>query len=425
MLFLCAVKNRSALFLLLSANAISGFAQGLSMIAIPWYYINVLNKASTYGLLFAGITILTLFWSLYAGTLVDRFPRKNIFLSITGSGALITGTIALIGFQQGQVPEFFIALAFAANVFIFNIHYPTLYAFGQEVTEKKHYGRMNSMFEVQGQSTTMLAGAIGTIILVGSEAPGSLLQGVLPFEIPKWELQHILLLDSVTYMIATLLILKIRHTSIEHLEHEGGKLIDRFRSGFSFLKKNIALLAFGIASYAVFVVIIVEGFFLISLYVESHLGRDASVYALGEVAYSFGAISSGLFIRWVFRHTNYIKGVVILMLITALGFFIAAGTQTVWIFVTYSILIGITNSGIRIMRITYLFENVPNNMIGRVGSIFNSVNILERALFLLLFSTPFFVQGNNIIWAFAICGVFVAISIIPIGIFYRKLVSGK
>ena len=395
------------------------------MIAIPWYYINVLNKASTYGMLFAGITIATLFWSLYAGTLVDRFPRKNIFLSITGSGALLTGIIALVGFQLGQVPEILIAFAFAANIFVFNIHYPTLYAFGQEVTEKNNYGRMNSMIEVQGQATTMLAGAIGTVILVGSEAPGSLLQGVLPFEIPKWELKHILLLDSVTYMIAALLILKIRHTPIEHLEREGGKLIERFRSGFSFLKKNVPLLAFGIASYAIFVVIIVEGFFMISLYVEGHLERDASVYALGEVAYSVGAISSGLFIRWVFRRTNYIKGVMVLMLITAIGFFIAAGTQAVWIFALYSILIGVTNSGARILRITYMFENVPNNMIGRVGSIFNSVNILERSLFLLLFSMPFFVQGNNIIWAFAICGGFVAISILPIGIFYRKLVGNK
>lgn len=391
------------------------------MIAIPWYYINILGKPSTFAMIFAGVTLATLFWSLYAGTLVDRFPRKNIFLGICAGGSLIMGSISLLGYQNGMVPEFAVGLAFATNILVFNIHYPTLYAFGQELTEAKNYGRTNSAIEVQGQTITMLAGAFAAVALIGSEAPGSLLEGVLPFEIPQWDLQRIFLLDAATYLIAAVLIVNIKYTPIEGLEIEIGALKDRLHSGFHYLKKDIPLLAFGIASYAIFVVLIVEGFYLLSIYVEQHLERDASVYALAEVAYSVGAISSGLFIRWMFRNTNYVKGILVLMAFTAGAFFLVASTKSVWVFIAYNILIGICNSGSRILRITYLFERVPNNMIGRASSIFNSANILERGTFLILFSLPFFVTGNNVIYAMAICGAFVLVSMLPIALFYKQL----
>ena len=37
-----------------------------------------------------------------------------------------------------------------------------------------------------------------------------------------------------------------------------------------------------------------------------------------------------------------------------------------------SIILGLSNSGVRILRNSFLFDNVPNNKIGRVISIFVS-----------------------------------------------------
>lgn len=415
------MKNKQAIILLLAANAVSGFAQGISVIAIPWYYINILDKASTFALVFAGVTLATLVWSLYAGTLVDRFSRKNIFLGICTGGALIMGALSAIGHQLGAVPEIGVALAFAVNIFVFNIHYPTLYAFAQELSEAKNYGKTNSMIEVQGQTVTMFAGAFATIVLVGSEAPESLLKGVLPFAIAKWELHDIFMLDGITYVLAAILVGCIRYSPIEKLERETGKLVERFRSGITFLKQNIPLLAFGIASYAIFVVLIVEGLYLLSLYVDQHLGRDASVYAFAEVCYSLGAVSAGLLIRWLFRRSNYVFGVLTMMVLAAFGFFLLAFTRSLMVFLAYNLLIGVCNSGSRIMRTTYLFNHIPNNMIGRAGSIFNSVNILERGLFLLLFALPLFSNNGGVVYAMGICGIFVAVSMLPIIAFYGRL----
>ncbi|MBL0342185.1 MAG: MFS transporter [Bacteroidetes bacterium] len=85
------MKNKNALFLLLSANIISGFAQGISMLAIPWYFTSIIDEAALFGTIYAATTFGSLFWNLYAGTLIDRYPRKSIFIYVS----LVCGIILL------------------------------------------------------------------------------------------------------------------------------------------------------------------------------------------------------------------------------------------------------------------------------------------------------------------------------------------
>jgi len=165
------MKNRKALILLLTANAISGFAQGISMLAIPWYFAHILKDGSSFGVVYAVTTLLTLFWSLYAGTLVDKFSRKTIFLTLSVVCFVLLSVIASSGYYFGQVPIVLIALAFCATIFNYNLHYPTLYAMGQEMSEVKNYGKTNSLIEIIGQSTSVFSGVAAAILLTGINFP--------------------------------------------------------------------------------------------------------------------------------------------------------------------------------------------------------------------------------------------------------------
>jgi hypothetical protein len=75
-----------------------------------------------------------------------------------------------------------------------------------------------------------------------------------------------------------------------------------------------------------------------------------------------------------------------------------------------SIILGFCNAGIRVLRLTYMFTIIPNQIMGRVGSIFNLINVLTRSIFIFIFSQVFFSESNNIIYAYAIMGVFLFIS---------------
>lgn len=208
------MQNKKALYLLLSANAVSGMAQGISMLAIPWYFADVLKQSSTFGIMYGTATILSLFWGLYVGTLIDKYSRKNIFLTISIVGTLFIGSIAAFGFYNNGLSAIGIGAVFCYTMFVYNIHYPTLYAFGQEISDKKDYRKINSLIEVQGQSTSIIAGALAAVLITGINTDFLAKLGLESFDfllIEPWQMHEIFLLDAVTYALALGLISLIKY----------------------------------------------------------------------------------------------------------------------------------------------------------------------------------------------------------------------
>ena len=373
-------------------------------------------------------TFLTLFWGLYVGTLVDRYPRKNIFLLITLSGALIIGSVAASGFYYGDLPIALIGVVFCATMFIYNVHYPTLYALGQEITEKENYGKINSIIEVQGQATSVLSGALAAILITGvnQEFLSQLgLDQYFHFTIAPWSLHKIFLMDASTYFIAFLLILMIKYTAIKKKIVDRGSILNRLKQGAIFLKKVPLLFHFGIGSYAIFAMLLIHIHQLMPIYVNNHLLANSAVYAGAEMLYAFGALLSGIGIRWVFKKTNTIKAIIILMVMSFVVFEFLAFTQSAAVLIFVCFVLGITNAGTRVLRITYIFNHIPNHIIGRTGSVFQTINVLIRFTFISLFSLTFFAQESNITWAYVISGLFIFISLIPLLIYYKRLINLK
>src|SRR5215212_3231279 len=116
--------NRRALNFLFVANSISGVAQGISMIAILWYFTSILQKGSLLGIIYFFINAGMIFWSLYAGTLIDKYNRKSLALGVSVFGAVILLAASFTGFINGNVPLAMVILVFTATFFIYNVHYP-------------------------------------------------------------------------------------------------------------------------------------------------------------------------------------------------------------------------------------------------------------------------------------------------------------
>ena len=418
------MKNEKAFTILLTANAISGFAQGISIIAIPWYFINVLEKSSTFGIMYAAVTFITLFWSLYAGTLIDKYSRKKIFLSVNIFGGIILGLVAGIGWYFNNVPSWCVMLVFASTIFIFNIHYPSLYAFGQEITEKEKYAKMNSLLEIQLQTTTMISGALAAVLLAGTKNQTVNIFGFvvhLSADIQKWELYEIFAMNAFTYFIAVFLILFIKYEPVFEKNTDTGTIWERTVTGFRFLKEQPLIFLFGNASYAIFVIMLIEANQLMPLYIAHNLNEDASVYASAEMYYALGALFSGFVITRIFKNMHSLKAIILMMFITAAGCYMCSFSKKVLIFYLFSLLLGITNAGTRILRIIYLFRHIPNHLTGRTSCIFNMINIIFRTLLIGLFSVSFFTQSNHVIYSFFICGTFILVWIVPLILKYEKL----
>ena len=405
-------SNARALFLLFTANAVSGFSQGLTMLAIPWYFAKQ-NQSSTFTIAYGFITLLVLFFGLYAGTLVDKYSRKKNFLAINLICGTLIFSIATAGYYFQSLPPFFVIAVFGITLLNYNIHYPTLYAFAHEITAPEQYQKVNSWIEVVGQSTSILSGALAALLIDGVDTSTGKLAGFAidaNWHIPQWDIWEIFMLDAVTYFLATLLIAGIRYKSVHVFNPELGSVFKRVKTGFTYLKANKPLLVFGLFSYAVFAALLVCIHSLLPIYVEKHLHEDGSVFATADLIYALGALGAGMFVGKVFGSNQTVQAIVLLTALAAALFFWAFLSQQVWVIYVFCLLLGFSNAGIRVLRLTYFFQHIPNEIMGRVNSIFNMSNVLVRALFIFMFSLAFFTDSHQIVWAFFILSVFLALS---------------
>ena len=408
------MKNKKAIYLLFLSNIISGLAQGISMIAIPWYFIEIVEASDFFVYSYIIITIGTLFWGIYAGALIDRYSRKKIFIITNLVCGIFIGLIAIYGQLNGALSNIMVVSVFAVTIFNYNIHYPNLYAFGQEITEKKMYGKLNSYIEVQGQTTSVLAGAFAAILLTGTTDQSLEIAGFnfnLPFDVTKWAIQDIFLLDAFTYLIVIGIFSLIKYQPISNYDIHVGSLISRLKVGFDYLRSNKTVFIFGLTSYMLFAFTLVELHVVLPSYVHDFLAADGNVYASSEVYYSLGAIFSGVLILRIFKRINSFYSVIILMFFVSLAFLSMTFYKLLWVFFLGNLILGVTNAGVRIVRTTYLFNNVPNNLIGRVTSVFSSLNIVVRVVLISILSLSFFDFEDNIRWAYFIGVILMIVSI--------------
>lgn len=397
------MKNKQAILLLFLSNIISGLAQGISMIAIPWYFIEIVDMPEFFAASYLLITFSTLFWGIYAGSLIDRYSRKKIFILTNLVCGFFIGSIAIYGFYYNFLSEYLVIAVFAITIFNYNIHYPNLYAFGQEITEKSKYGKLNSYIEVQGQATSVLAGAFAAILLTGTTNKNLDIAGFnisLPVDIEQWQIYDIFLLDACTYLVVIGIISFIRYVPISNEQVHLGSLFDRIKIGFNYLKDNPIIFVFGVVSYMLFAFTLVELHVILPSYVHDFLLASGNVYASAEVYYSIGAILSGLLVLRVLKGLNTYIAVILLMLFVSVAFFAMTYYDLLWVFFIGSLALGITNAGIRILRTTYLFNHIPNNLIGRSTSVFSSINIIVRMTLISVLAIPFFNINDNIRWGY-------------------------
>jgi DHA3 family macrolide efflux protein-like MFS transporter len=421
------MQNSRAIFLLLLANSVSGVAQGIAMLAVPWYFTGVIQSEGLFGKVYLWVTAISLFWGLYAGTIIDRYDRKKIFLGINLAGLTVISTITAIGFYQQSLHWFFVAAVFGSTAFIYNIHFPNLYAFAQEITDKKQYAKVTSLLEIQGQLTFTIAGGIAAILLNGIdgqfEFKGHQIQ--LPFVVQPWKIYEIFSLGTVAYLITFLLIYRIQSMPVVDRKIDTGSLLERMNVGFDFLKKHPPIFHFGNASLLLFLTILIFGTYVATMYVKSFLGAAGDVYAIGDMTFSIGALIAGFVSTRIFGERKVVQGIIILSALAGVMYLVMIGSKSIYVFFLANFIIGACNAAVRIQRVTYMFHHIPNKVIGRTGSIFFVINVVLRFGLIGLFTIPFFHEAENIVYAVAIlAGICFAAAVI-LAANYKRLTQVK
>ncbi len=389
------------------AHIISGLAQGISLLAVPWYFAKQ-GLSSEYNLYYGFLTLFIVFWGLYAGTIVDKYARTKVFIGANLVQFIVLASIAALGFINQELDSSLVFVVLAISFLGFNIHYPNMYAFLQEMTSPEEYTKVSSAVEIVGQTTSVISGALAAVLLDGGIWN---LGFEINFNIPKWELWEIFALDALTYAISIILISSIKYIPLRSRTIETGSLSERLQSGFQFLNKNRRLFAIGLFSYCVFACVMVQIYSLLPVYINHYLKANGQVFATSDLIFAVGALLAGVSVSKFLKAENLLYFIPLFMFLNGFAYLGAYLFHSVYLFYAICFLFGFSNSATRIARISYLLSKVPNHLLGRVNSIFLVFNIVERSAFIFLFGTSIF-QKEQINLAYLIVGVFILMNMI-------------
>ena len=170
---------------------------------------------------------------------------------------------------------------------------------------------------------------------------------------------------------------------------------------------SVHVLLFGTVAGFVFATVLVCSFFTMPIFIEKFLGGTQSHYGFTEASFALGSMLSGFLILYLFQKNKITIGIILLSLIAGvMYFFIGMNQDFILLYIAYAS-IGFANAGIRILRTTYIFSVIDNNLIGRTSSAFTVINALFRIVLIGMFSLPFFTSSRNISYSMFILGLFV------------------
>jgi MFS family permease len=215
----------------------------------------------------------------------------------------------------------------------------------------------------------------------------------------------------------------IKYKPIVTEEVHKGNLFSRLKGGVLYLKDHPIIFMFGFLSYMLFAFTLVEVHILLPSYVHKFLEMDGNAYASAEIYYSLGAICSGVLVLSVFRKLNTVASIIILVVSVSFAFYAMAVYKLLWVFFLGNLILGIANSGVRILRTTYIFNHIPNNLIGRANSVFNSLNIIVRMMMIGTFALPFFNINDNIRYGYFVGVGLMFLTLIPLLFWYKRIIS--
>ena len=343
-----ALKHRN--FRLLWAGSCFSFSgQWVQVMALSWLVLELTNSPFYLGLLGLVRAIPALIFSLFAGVLADRVNRRWLFL-LTHIGALgmnlLLAFLITLGVTNVWIVlgvTFFWSIAFAMNN-------TTRQAFIPQLVERPDL--LNAI-------------ALNQAIFSAGRIIGPVLAGII---IVRWNIASCFYFNATLMVPLALALVAMRVPSLPRTARPR-KMLKEFSEGLRYVGRNssvasllllVALPTFFGMSYTVLLPIFARDLLRVGV---SGYGVLMSAEAVGALLASLGVANLGGFPR---------KGWLMLWITIIFGLLLIALALSTWypLFLLLVLLVGGTNSGYLTLANTLIQLLVPDELRGRVMSLY-------------------------------------------------------
>ena len=260
-------SKESNIKLLLLGRAVSLFGNTIYLIVLPLYILNITQNLKFTGIFFAAVNLPTTIISIFIGTIIEKFNKKNIIL-ISDFLTSVLYFILFLYFKNSNSLIFLFLISLIINIIskFFEIASKVLFSEINTPETLEKYNGLQSFLE----NTVMI---IGPVI-------GTYLFATFSFNL-------ILIIVSLSYFFSFLQELFIKYEKITNLSKEKSSFFKDFKEGINYIKNNKII-------FILFILVLFLNFFIANNDEIINPGILIKKYEISEKLFGFSATSYGV-----------------------------------------------------------------------------------------------------------------------------------
>jgi len=259
-------SKESNIKLLLLGRAVSLFGSTIYLIVLPLYILNTTKNLKTTGIFFAAVNFPTIIVSIFIGTIIEKFNKKNIILICDFLTSMLYFVLFLY-LKNFNSLSFLFLISLLINIVskFFEIASKVLFS---EINSPETLEKYNGLQSFMENTIIIVGPVIGTYLFV------------------TFDFNLILIIVSLGYFLSFLQELFIKYEKNLDLSIEKTNFLEDFKEGISYIRSNKIILNF-------FILVMFLNFFIANNDEIINPGILIRKYEISEKLFGFSATSYG------------------------------------------------------------------------------------------------------------------------------------
>ena len=260
-------SKESNIKLLLLGRAVSLFGSKIYLIVLPLYILNTTKNLKTTGIFFAAVNFPTIIVSIFIGTIIEKFNKKNIILICDFLTSMLYFVLFLY-LKNFNSLSFLFLISLLINIVskFFEIASKVLFS---EINSPETLEKYNGLQSFMENTIIIVGPVIGTYLFV------------------TFDFNLILIIVSLGYFLSFLQELFIKYEKNLNLSIEKTNFLEDFKEGISYIGSNKIILNF-------FILVMFLNFFIANNDEIINPGILIKKYEISEKLFGFSATSYGV-----------------------------------------------------------------------------------------------------------------------------------
>ena len=259
-------SKESNIKLLLLGRAVSLFGSTIYLIVLPLYILNTTKNLKTTGIFFAAVNFPTIIVSIFIGTIIEKFNKKNIILICDFLTSMLYFVLFLY-LKNFNSLSFLFLISLLINILskFFEIASKVLFS---EINSPETLEKYNGLQSFMENTIIIVGPVIGTYLFV------------------TFDFNLILIIVSLGYFLSFLQELFIKYEKNLDLSIEKTNFLEDFKEGISYIRSNKIIFNF-------FILVMFLNFFIANNDEIINPGILIRKYEISEKLFGFSATSYG------------------------------------------------------------------------------------------------------------------------------------